>query len=274
VAEGTHEQEWERAVESWVRWQQRWSAMTEPLDDALVRAAGVCSGMKVLDLACGTGDPAIALARAVGRTGRIMAADPVAGMLEAARRRLKEAGLTNVELRRLGLGPLPFPDGSFDAVTCRFGLVYADDPILASGEMRRVLRGNGRVAIMVWGDPARNEYWSVELDALAMLPLPDSEPPDDRVEFAYASPGTLAAVLRAAGLANVREEMLAPALRWPGPPEELWQQTAEDLAELNLPTAALERLAAEVRRGYSALADGDGVVMRLEVILGTGECSR
>ena len=174
--------------------------------------------MKVLDLACGTGDPAIALARAVGRTGLVMAADPVAGMLEAARRRLDEAGLTSVELRRFGLGPLPLPDGSFDAVTCRFGLVYADDPILALGEMRRVLRDNGRVAIMVWGDPARNEYWSVEQAALGRLPLPDSEPANERVEFTYASPGKLAAAFCAAGLADVREERLTPALRWPVPP--------------------------------------------------------
>ncbi len=263
MADGTHEQDWEGAVESWTRWQPRWSAMTGPLDDALVRAAGVCSGMKVLDLACGTGDPTIALARAVGRTGLVMAADPVNGMLEAARRRLNEAGLTNVELRRFGLGPLPLPDGSFDAVTCRFGLVYADDPILALGEMRRVLRHGGRLAIMVWGDPARNEYWSLEQAALARLPLPDSDPTNERVEFTFASPGKLAAAFCAAGLADVREERLTPALRWPGPPEELWQQTAEDLEELDLPTALRERCGDEVIRGYSALADTDGVVLVL-----------
>jgi SAM-dependent methyltransferase len=247
--------------------------MTEPLDEALVEAAGVSSGMEVLDLACGTGDPAIALARAVGRTGRVVAADPVVGMLAAARRRLNETGLTNVEVQRFGLGPLPFREGSFDAVTCRFGLVYAHDPILALSEMRRVVRDNGRGAIMVWGDPARNEYWSVEQAALARLPLPDSEP-NERVEFTYASPGKLAAAFCEAGLADVREERLTPALRWPGPPEELWQQTAEDLEELDLPTALRERCGDEVIRGYSALADADGVVLHSDLILGTGRSSR
>jgi SAM-dependent methyltransferase len=270
VVDGPHEREWAQAVESWTRWQPRWSQMTEPLDQALMEAAGVDPGMEVLDLACGTGDPAVALARAVGPTGRVTALDPVEGMLEAARLRFEDCGLANIRVQRLSLGRLPFADQSFDAVTCRFGLVYADDPVLAVSEMRRVLREGCRAAIMVWGAASRNEYWSVERDALARLPLPDPRPLEDPVEFNYASPGSLAAVLGEGGLHDVEERVLTMRLRWPGPPEELWQQTAEDIEEMNVPAAMHERFADEVRHGYSALAHGGGVLLRSEVVLGVG----
>lgn len=270
MADISHEDRWREAVTSWTRWQPRWSSMAAPLDDAIVAAVEARPGMHVLDLACGGGDPTIALARAAGEAGYVVGGDPVAGMLDLARRRIDQAGLTNVELSNLRLGPLPFPARSFDAVTCRFGLVYAADSILAVREMARILVPGGRMAIMVWGDRRRNEYWSVELDALARLSLLLPQPLDDPVEFAFEKPGTLSAVLHAAGVRDVREEELSLTLRWPGPPEELWEEVDEDTAGLGLPAAARARFRDEVSRGYAALADGEGVLLRSTVVLGTG----
>lgn len=273
MVESSHEQRWVEAVESWSRWQPRWSAMTEPLDDELIRAAGVRAGMKVLDLACGSGDPALALARAVGDRGRVIAADPVAGMLDVARRRLEHAGLTNVEVIQGSLGVLPFPDATFDIVTCRFGLVYAADPGLAVREMTRVLVPGGRVAVMVWGDRSKNEYWSVEFDALARLPIPATQEVAEPIEFTYEDRGSLAAVLSAAGLRSVAEEALELPLRWPGPPEELWQEVMDDAAGLDreVQVDSWSRFRDEVRRGFEALSDGRSVVMRSLIIIGVGQ---
>lgn len=274
MTEADHVQSWAEAAESWVRHQDRWSTMTTPLSDALVRAADVRAGMTVLDVACGSGDPAISLALAVGSAGRVIAVDPVAEMLEAARARVAALGLTNVDLRQGGFDSLPLPSASVDRVTSRFGLVYAADAVAAVREMMRVLTPGGRTAIMAWGDRRHNEYWSVEHDALVHLELPLSPQYDQPVEFAYEETGSLAAILREAGLDDVAEEELELTLHWPGPPEELWEEVEDDVADLELPAGALERLRDELQTGYAALVDGATVALRSAVVLASGMLPR
>jgi SAM-dependent methyltransferase len=258
---------WEEGLSWWTKRQPRWSAMTAPLDDALVAAIEACPGMHVLDVACGNGDPVLSLARAVGDTGRVTGADPVEGMLEVARRRLALAGLSNADFVRGGFGPLPFEDGSFDAATCRFGLVYVANPVLAMRELARVVAPSGKVAVMVWGDRHRNEYWSIDYDARNRLPLPHPRPWDDLVEFLYEQPGRLAEVFRAAGLDAVTEQELELTLRWPGPPEELLQEALDETAELDVSEDARRRFSDEVLSGLRVLADDGGVVVRSTFVL-------
>ena len=248
--------------------------MTTPLSDALVRAADVRAGMTVLDVACGSGDPAINLALAVGPAGRVIAVDPVSEMLEAARARIAALGLTNVELRQGEFSSLPLPSASVDRVTCRFGLVYAADADAAVREMMRVLAPGGRMAVMVWGDRRRNEYWSVEHDALARLEVPLPQQYDQPVEFAYEESGALAAILREAGLDHVVEEELELTLYWPGPPEELWEEVEDEVADLELPPGARERMGEELRTGYAALVTGATVALRSVVVLACGVLPR
>jgi demethylmenaquinone methyltransferase/2-methoxy-6-polyprenyl-1,4-benzoquinol methylase len=106
----------------------------------LTAKAVVSPGDSVLDACCGTGDLAIACARAGGRVTGLDFSEP---MLERARR--KEPGLEWVHGDLLAL---PFADASFDAATVGFGVRNVDDLQRALAELRRVLRAGGRIGIL------------------------------------------------------------------------------------------------------------------------------
>jgi demethylmenaquinone methyltransferase / 2-methoxy-6-polyprenyl-1,4-benzoquinol methylase len=117
--------------------------MTAGLDRRWRRIAAesvVRPGDLVLDACCGTGDLAIADVRA---GGRVTGLDFSEGMLDRARRKAPELDWVTGDVLAL-----PFPEGSFDAATVGFGIRNVDDLERALGELRRVLRGGGRLGIL------------------------------------------------------------------------------------------------------------------------------
>jgi ubiquinone/menaquinone biosynthesis C-methylase UbiE len=104
---------------------------------------------------CGSGLPALALAERVGTAGKVVAIDESPRMLAATRRKAA-AGLGNVETRETSAVAIGGPDATFDAVTCKDGLMFCPDIIAAVREMRRVLKPSGRYAFLVWAEPEAN----------------------------------------------------------------------------------------------------------------------
>jgi len=125
-----------------------------------VNATHVRSGMRVLDLAGGTGDLAADFARRVGPTGTVVLTDINGAMLAAGRDRLINAGLV-MPVVQCDAEKLPFPDGHFDCVSIGFGLRNVTRKDQALAEMRRVLRPGGVAAVLefskVW-EPLKPAY--------------------------------------------------------------------------------------------------------------------
>jgi demethylmenaquinone methyltransferase/2-methoxy-6-polyprenyl-1,4-benzoquinol methylase len=119
---------------------RRWRAIT-------VAETRLPRGGTALDVATGTGDLALALARVAGPGGRVVGIDFAEAMLEVARRKAHQHGVT-VEFRHADALDLPFPNASFDAVTIGFGLRNVTDIPRALAEMARVLRPGGRLACL------------------------------------------------------------------------------------------------------------------------------
>jgi ubiquinone/menaquinone biosynthesis C-methylase UbiE len=111
----------------------------------LVEAAGVRSGHRVLDVACGTGVLAREAAATVGGDGFVAGLDASPGMLAVAERLAPE-----IEWRRGAAESLPYEDRSFDAVVSQFGLMFFRDRSAALREMSRALAPGGRLAVAVW----------------------------------------------------------------------------------------------------------------------------
>jgi len=120
----------------------------------LLRAAHIAPGMRVLDIASGTGLAAEAALGVVGPAGHLTAADLSAAMVDKARTRLGKA--KNVSVAVEDGQALSFSDGSFDAVVCSLGLMFFPDPLRGLVEFRRVLRPGGRAAVSVNTAPERS----------------------------------------------------------------------------------------------------------------------
>jgi ubiquinone/menaquinone biosynthesis C-methylase UbiE len=111
----------------------------------MAAAAGVEPNQRVLDVACGTGVLARALAERVKPGGTATGLDINEGMLAVARRKAP-----GIEWRHGAAESLPFDDAAFDVVVSQFGLMFFQDRTKAIGEMLRVLRPGGRLAVAVW----------------------------------------------------------------------------------------------------------------------------
>jgi SAM-dependent methyltransferase len=114
--------------------------------ETLAEAAEVSAGERVLDVAAGNGNAALAAAR---RHAVVTGVDYVPALLERARARAEADGLA-LELREGDAEALPFPDGAFDVVLSTFGVMFAPDQPRAARELARVTRHGGRIALASW----------------------------------------------------------------------------------------------------------------------------
>ena len=163
---------------------------------SLVRAARLAPGMRVLDIATGTGLVAEAALAAVGPTGHVTAADISPAMLARARERLR--GHANAAFAVEDGQSLSFPDGGFDAVLCSLGLMFFPDPARGLSEFRRVLRPGGRAAASVTTTAA---YDGPVIRALARHAPPLAEAAARM--FAFDDPARLRSLFEGAGLRDV-----------------------------------------------------------------------
>lgn len=143
---------WDLAADTY---EPLWSAQLAPAQTELLKLAAPAPGERVLDVACGTGLVALEAAVAVGPYGRVLGVDLSGEMVDAARQRAQERGLSNAQFARMDAEALALPDAGFDVALCALGLMYVPDPEHAIREMRRVLRPGGRMVLAVWGERER-----------------------------------------------------------------------------------------------------------------------
>jgi SAM-dependent methyltransferase len=262
-------------VAGWARWHTKITAQQTNMRAALLAQAGVEPGMRVLDLASGTGDPALEIARRVGPAGRVTASDLSARMLDACRKNASAAGLGNLDFVVADAEELNFGPGSFDRVTSRLGVMYFVDVRRALAEIKRVLVPGGIVALQVWGPPEESPYFANAVGPFAQRLSPPPPPPDAPSPLRFAAPGKLVDALTAAGFRDTREDRRSMILPWPGSPDELWQH----LYDIAIPLRPLfdglsgnERDAAiaESVAAYAKYYDGNTVNVPASIVTVSG----
>jgi len=190
---------WNTAAPGWDAGYAWYARNTRALSDWFCRTVANV-GARVLDLACGTGMPALAIAERVGPGGRVVATDLAPAMVEVTRRRAREAGLANVDVLEMDAAGLRFEAGSFDAVTCACGLMFCPEPVQVVREVRRVLAPGGRFAVAVWAEPEKNPFFTTAAKAIgSVLPSVPSAP-DATGPFRLSDAGEVERLLRAGGL--------------------------------------------------------------------------
>jgi ubiquinone/menaquinone biosynthesis C-methylase UbiE len=199
---------YDEAAAYWGKWADPLADQQVKVNQALLAAAAVKPGVQLLDLASGAGEPAVTASAMVGANGQVTATDISEPMVQALAQRMSRLGLTNVSCRQADMEALPFGDASFDAVTCRYGLMYARDAGRAMAEAARVVRPGGRVAFMVWGPEANNSvvfhgFRAANAFLGGVLPEEGFLAPTR-----FAEPGLITALMNAAGLADAQEQEL------------------------------------------------------------------
>ncbi|MBV9195489.1 MAG: methyltransferase domain-containing protein [Solirubrobacterales bacterium] len=199
---------WERAAAGWGRRAANVREWGMPVSAWMVEQLALQPGQRVLDLAAGPGDTGFLAAELVRPGGTLISSDAAEAMLEIARGRAAEAGVDNVEFKRLELEWIDLSTASVDAVLCRFGVMLSVDPAAALREIRRVLRPGGRAAVAVW-DRAEDNPWAT-IPSRALIELGHAEPPDPAGPgmFVLADHARLRERLEEAGFLDVWTESI------------------------------------------------------------------
>src|SRR5262245_47854732 len=115
------------AARGWARWEAEFVAFTWPVTLRLVQRLGLTAGQRVLDIGCGTGEPALAIASTVGPGGAVRATDLTPEMLAVARQRAAALRIENIEFEQAAIEELGPPARAYDAVVSRWGVIFCRD---------------------------------------------------------------------------------------------------------------------------------------------------
>jgi SAM-dependent methyltransferase len=195
---------WNKFSAGWKKWDALFMAFLEPHGTAIIDHLQPTGEDVVLDVAAGTGEPGLALARMLS-SGKVVLTDLADDMLQVARDKAAAAGIANAEFRSADACELPFEDNTFDAVSCRLGYMFFPDMQRAAQEMARVLKPGGRIATTVWGAPEKNFWVTCMMQNIKrQIDVPPPSPGAPGM-FRCAQPGLMAELFTAAGLKDVAE---------------------------------------------------------------------
>jgi ubiquinone/menaquinone biosynthesis C-methylase UbiE len=256
------------------KWKAKSAAMGGTVTNALVEYSRPLPGMRVVDLASGTGEPAISLAQRVGPNGSVTAVDQSSELLDIAAGRARNKKLSNFTIQQADAHLLPFADQSFDLATCRFGVMFFGDPQRALRELRRVLKPGARACFAAWG-PLEQPYWQTTMKIVHRHAGGSMLPPGAADPFRFAAAGSLSEVLSAAGFRDVEESTQNLPWTWPGDAEEVFEYVCQVSAPFR---PMLERVPAdqwpvirvEAKAAIERYRVGDEIRFGADIVLASG----
>lgn len=195
---------WNKFSPGWKKWDEITMEWLKPMGDEIIRRIQPKDGDTILDVASGTGEPGLTIASTM-KTGKVILTDLAEDMLEITRENAARRGIQNIETCACDVCELPFPDNTFDSISCRFGFMFFPDMLLAAKEMYRVLKPGGRIATAVWNVPEKNFWVTVTMGAINRnieMPVPPQGSPGI---FRCAKDGLMTNLFSQAGFKNVSQ---------------------------------------------------------------------
>jgi len=255
------------------KWKAKSAVLGNAVTEALIEYSRPSPGMRVLDLASGTGEPGISLAQRVPQ-GSVMAVDQSSELLEIAAKRARDKNLLNFTTQQADAHQLPFADQSFDLATCRFGVMFFSDAERALAELRRVLKPGARACFAAWG-PIEQPYWQTTLKIVrrhvggAILEPGGSDP------FRFSAAGSLSAALAASGFHEVEESTRNLPWTWPGDADEVLEYFCAVAAPFRpmldrVPVEEWPVIRAEAKAAMERYRVGDELRFGADVVLASG----
>ncbi len=233
---------WNDFAPGWGKWDKFFMHTIASMGEEILSAVNLKPGQRVLDVATGTGEPGLSAAKRV-RPGEVIGIDIAEGMIRIARENATRQGLSNYKAEVLEASSLPYPEGHFDFVICRLGLMFFGDVHATLAELRRVLKTGGKAAFSVWAEPANNAWattiGSIFTKMLASPPVPEDAPG----LFRFAKSEKLRTAFENAGFDGFELREVGGEMRFESP-AQYW----EFMTEVAAPIArALEGVSQEKR---------------------------
>jgi ubiquinone/menaquinone biosynthesis C-methylase UbiE len=253
---------WQRAAPNYLA---TFAHATSGFVEAVLDAAQVAAGMRVLDLACG---PGLVAAAAAKRGALAIGFDFSTAMLALAR-----AAYPEIRFEEGDAEELPLIDGSFEAVVANFGVHHVPDPVRALSEARRVLCSGGRVAFTAWASRAGNPAWKLLFDAISAHGDLDAlkAPP---AGGDLGQPADLLRVLSAAGFTETGAQRVESEWQFAAAGdlvEGFRRGTVRTAALIDAqPAAAVPAIKAAIARAAAQYRRGDGFAVPVVAILAWG----
>lgn len=257
-------EEWNSQAASWFRQRESLFAASRPIHEWMVDHLEPRPGMRVLEIAAGPGDTGFLAAKRLDG-GRLLSTDLSPSMVESARKRGEELGITNVEYRVLDAQAMDLPDASFDGVLCRWGFMLMPDPLASLRECRRVLVPGGRLVFAVFTEPEENPFASLPARILTewgFLPKPTGGWRPGIV--ALGSRTRLLTLIDRAGFASVHVEPVS--MTWTFRDADDYWAFLVDLTALgplvrSLPEETREKFRGAINEGLARFAGDAGIAL-------------
>jgi SAM-dependent methyltransferase len=272
--------EWGAAAPGWKKYGKDMFKWMAPISDQLIKSAGISIGQTVLDVATGTGQPALTIAKIVGQNGRVVGVDLSPEMIEVAKEEAAYLGLTNtvdfqvVKDERLSM----FSDNTFDSVVCRNGLMFMPDPVKALKAFHRVLKPGGKASVTVWGSPDKSPVMGAVMNVVSTH-VPDmkqSSPGTPGGPFSIPTVDILRDYFLKGGFSKFDDEKIEVTVAQTDTAEQFWQAMTEVTGFLVI---LLSKLPGEKKMAIKndvidsirkIFPSGSPVKFTGELILGTG----
>jgi enediyne biosynthesis protein CalE5 len=223
-----HEQRefWNKAAPGWKQMFLSLDRAAQHVSDRLVELARIKAGDRVLDIATGSGEPAITAARKVGANGHVVATDMSPAMLGLARERAASLGVTNLKFVETGAEAIAVDEGDFNAAVCRWGLMFVPDLEAAARRIKEVLTPGASFATAVWSGGNKVPMINVGEEAIRAIAKLPPLPPDAPHPLRLADTTPLERALARAGFKDIRREPIVVSFDWPSPEEFTSQRRA------------------------------------------------
>jgi len=267
--------QWDTAASGWSAHTPDIHAWLHEPTVAMCRMAGVRAGARVLDVAAGSGDQTLEIAREVGALGYVLATDLSPAFVALARDNAARAGFAQVETRIADGEDLALPEASFDAAVCRLGLMFFPDPLRGLREMHRALRPGGGACTMVFSRPEKNPCLTILMStALKHAGLPARDPFLAGGLLSLGQPDCIDALFRTAGFEDVATTAIGAVFRLPSVDHYLAfvRDSASPILQIlgKLDAAAAEAAWSEMRERLMPYTTHDGWAGPNELLLTAG----
>lgn len=257
---------WDKASGEYEKY---WREQLAPAQRALMTLAALTPGLRVLDVACGTGLVTFPAAEAVGPTGRVVGTDLSQEMVNLSTDDAGRRGAANASFERMDAEALQFESGSFDVALCALGLMYVPDPLKALSELHRVLAPGGHAVAAVWGARARCGWAEI-------FPIVDRRVASEvcPMFFQLGTGDLLQRQMQAAGFAGVHVERIATTLDYADADAAVGAAFAGGpvaLAYSRFDEQVLNEVHAEYLASIESFKRGEGYAVPGEFVVARGE---